>query len=165
MTTEMVLVFPIRETESGVAEVLLGLKVIGINAGCRNGFGGKVEAGESSRRAAARELWAEAGLVVDVADLELVGVLNTEEPDSSRLIAVFKAHDYTGEPRESDEMKDLQWFPISELPLGQMAPSDRFWLPRTLQGQAVSAELHFDRSGTLTGYQILPLSDFEVGLQ
>ena len=51
--------------------VLLGMKKRGFGVGLWNGFGGKVEAGESVVAAAARELSEEAGIAVAERDRPL----------------------------------------------------------------------------------------------
>ena len=51
------------------SRVLLGMKKRGFGAGKWNGFGGKVEAGETVVEAAAREVQEECGLTVKTEDL------------------------------------------------------------------------------------------------
>ena len=60
----LTLVFLRRE-----GEVLLGMKKRGFGEGKWNGFGGKVEAGETIVEAAAREVKEECGYVVKTEDL------------------------------------------------------------------------------------------------
>ena len=60
----LTLVFLRRE-----GEVLLGMKKRGFGEGKWNGFGGKVEAGETIVEAAAREVREECGYVVKTEDL------------------------------------------------------------------------------------------------
>ncbi len=49
--------------------VLLGMKKRGFGAGKWNGFGGKVEKGESNTQAAIRELEEESGIITKVCEL------------------------------------------------------------------------------------------------
>lgn len=53
--------------------LLLGLKKRGVGVGKYNGFGGKLEAGETAREAAARELWEESGIIVIPDSLQPMG--------------------------------------------------------------------------------------------
>ncbi|MCX6719056.1 MAG: NUDIX domain-containing protein [Candidatus Taylorbacteria bacterium] len=58
------------------SRVLLGMKKMGFGKGRWNGFGGKVEAGETIEDAAKREVLEEAGIKVD--HLEKMGVIDFE---------------------------------------------------------------------------------------
>ena len=57
-------------------EILLGMKKRGFGEGRWNGFGGKVEQGESVEEAARRELKEESGVVAE--KLEKVGIIEFE---------------------------------------------------------------------------------------
>uniref|UniRef100_A0A8C6YN90 Oxidized purine nucleoside triphosphate hydrolase n=1 Tax=Nothoprocta perdicaria TaxID=30464 RepID=A0A8C6YN90_NOTPE len=82
--------------------VLLGMKKRGFGAGLWNGFGGKVQPGESIEEAARRELLEESGLTVDT--LQKMGQITFEFVGSSELMEVhiFRADDFHGEPKESE---------------------------------------------------------------
>jgi 8-oxo-dGTP diphosphatase/2-hydroxy-dATP diphosphatase len=86
--------------------VLLGMKKRGFGVGRWNGFGGKVQEGESLENAARRELLEEAN--VTVSSLEEIGVLTFEfvgEPDLME-VHVFKSQQYEGQPQESEGPPD-----------------------------------------------------------
>lgn len=124
------------------ARVLLGMKKQGFGAGRWNGFGGKVEAGEEIRDAAARELREEAGIA---ADLEEAGVLDfsfTAKPGEVLEVHLFRADGFSGKPRESDEMRP-QWFAADAIPFDDMWPDDRDWLPQCLAGKSVHGAYTF----------------------
>uniref|UniRef100_A0A8C7H202 Oxidized purine nucleoside triphosphate hydrolase n=1 Tax=Oncorhynchus kisutch TaxID=8019 RepID=A0A8C7H202_ONCKI len=97
--------------------VLLGMKKRWFGAGKWNGFGGKVQPGETIEEAARRELQEESGLTVDKQLLD---------------VHVFRADNYNGEPTESDEMSP-QWFDSDKIPFGQMWVDDILWFPLMLQ--------------------------------
>ena len=59
------LVYPV----DGQGRVLLGRKKRGMGLGKWNGFGGKIEAGETMRQCAVRELREECGLIARTQDL------------------------------------------------------------------------------------------------
>lgn len=122
--------------------VLLGMKKQGFGTGWWNGFGGKVEAGETIEAAAHRELFEECGVIAG--ELTKSGVLNfsfTDRPDILQ-VHVFKTFSYSGEPMETDEMRP-QWFSEESLPVDQMWPDDRFWLPLMLAGKRFEGRFRF----------------------
>ncbi|XP_054616632.1 oxidized purine nucleoside triphosphate hydrolase [Dunckerocampus dactyliophorus] len=113
-------------------KVLLGMKKRGFGAGWWNGFGGKVEDGETIEEAAKRELLEESGLTTDA--LEKVGNIKFEFVGDTKLLDVhiFRADSYTGEPTETEEMRP-QWFDFDKIPYNQMWPDDYMWYPLLLQ--------------------------------
>jgi 8-oxo-dGTP diphosphatase/2-hydroxy-dATP diphosphatase len=122
--------------------VLIGLKKRGFGAGKWNGFGGKVEFGESVRDGAARELEEESGLRVAAADLKHVGTMHYYYDTKPNAI---EAHVFTvavgaeAEPVESEEMAP-KWFTTGEVCAGlvdeslKMWADDKYWLPQLLTG-------------------------------
>ncbi|XP_053468753.1 oxidized purine nucleoside triphosphate hydrolase [Ictalurus furcatus] len=112
--------------------VLLGMKKRGFGAGKWNGFGGKVDLGESIEQAARRELLEESGLTVDT--LCKIGNITFEFVGETELmdVHIFRADDYDGEPTESEEMRP-RWFDIDKIPYGEMWADDVLWFPLMLQ--------------------------------
>ncbi|MDE2038200.1 MAG: 8-oxo-dGTP diphosphatase [Patescibacteria group bacterium] len=127
--------------------VLLGMKKRGFGAGRWNGFGGKVEPGESVEDAARREMREEAG--IEAEGLEEVGVLDFEFKDDPKILEthLFKAVGWSGEPVESEEMKP-RWFPVDEIPFSQMWSDDAYWMPLFLKGRKFKARFLFDQPST-----------------
>jgi len=110
--------------------VILGMKKVGFGKYWWNGFGGKVEPGETYREAAVREVREESGLVVR----GLTHVANLHFYFDDELGVVSRAYistDFTGTPVETDEMAPAL-FPINQLPFGAMWPADEFWVPSAL---------------------------------
>lgn len=109
------------------SQILLGMKKQGFGAGKFNGFGGKVEEGESLEEAAARELKEEVGLVAE--DLRKRGILHFRGEEKEILeMHIFSASRFDGEPKESEEMKP-EWFNLDKIPFDKMWPDDKFWFP------------------------------------
>lgn len=123
-------------------EVLLGLKKRGFGVGKWNGFGGKVEAGESIADAARRELSEEAG--IDALSLEHRAISRFRFGDDSEVLEVhtFACSDFRGTPKETEEMHP-QWFPIAKIPYDGMWPDDMHWLPKFLAGERFQAYFGF----------------------
>ena len=120
-------------------QVLLGMKKRGFGAGRWNGFGGKVEAGESIEEAARRELREEAG--IEAGDLRKAGILtfSFEGNPVPLEVHVFRTDVFTGEPVEGEEMGP-QWYPADAVPFDIMWPDDRYWFPTFLAGKFGSCE-------------------------
>ncbi|KAM6967179.1 oxidized purine nucleoside triphosphate hydrolase [Tautogolabrus adspersus] len=122
--------------------VLLGMKKRGFGEGKWNGFGGKVQPGETIEDAARRELQEESGLTVD--DLKKVGNITFEFVGETQLldVHVFRADDYHGEPTESEEMRP-QWFESDKIPFSEMWADDIMWFPLLLQNKKFVGHFKF----------------------
>lgn len=123
--------------------ILLGMKKRGFGAGRWNGFGGKVEAGETVEEAAVREMKEETGVIP--MGVERRGVLEFEFEKNPEVLEVhvFKSNGVQGTARESEEMKP-HWFTINEIPFSKMWPDDKHWLPLFLQNKRFRGRFLFD---------------------
>jgi 8-oxo-dGTP diphosphatase len=122
-------------------EILLGMKKARFGAGKYNGFGGKVEEGETVAEATVREMREETGVDVRLEDLERVGRLTflfPYRPEWEQVVHVYLARRWQGTPQESDEMAPA-WFAVDDIPYEQMWDDDLYWLPRVLGGERVRA--------------------------
>jgi 8-oxo-dGTP pyrophosphatase MutT (NUDIX family) len=136
--------------------VLLGLKKRGFGQGKFNGFGGKLQPGETMRQCAARELEEECGLAVPPWLLRARGELEfrmlsdgmvdaaTGRVSSLLRVSLFSCGlaDASGRVVESGEMRP-QWFPVDEVPLSRMWADDKYWLPSLLSGSDVQGSFTF----------------------
>jgi 8-oxo-dGTP diphosphatase len=140
-------------------EVLLGYKKRGFGAQKYNGFGGKVEAGETVSEAAARELEEEAGVRVRESDLRQAAHLTftfSAEPGWDQIVHVFLADEWQGTPLESREMRPA-WFAMDDLPFEHMWQDDAHWLPRVLSGERVRAWFAFGEDNeTVVALEVNP---------
>ena len=139
------LVYPIDPA----GRVLMGYKLRGMGKGKWNGFGGKLENGETMRGCAVRELWEECGLTADPADLIHCGELYFDQPSDrtwSHGGSVYIVRKWQGNPAASEEMKP-RWILPAELPYEEMWQADVKWLPLILKGSLVKGTITFAEDG------------------
>ncbi|KAJ2617319.1 Nudix (Nucleoside diphosphate linked moiety X)-type motif 1 [Coemansia sp. RSA 1804] len=124
------LIIPFSHTND---QVLLGLKKRGTGTGLWNGFGGKLEKGESIDECAVRELREESG--VAAVDMTYVGVLymNCTDGVGDTMIFVYKCK-CGGTIVESDEMRP-KWFGVDGIPYSEMYEEAVLWWPVLLDNE------------------------------
>ena len=134
-------------------KVLLGMKKRGFGAGFWNGFGGKVEPGETIEQGARRELQEEAGIVA--ASLTQVGRIDFDFVDDPvRLeVHVFLVDGFTGIPMETEEMRP-QWYDLAAIPYEKMWLDDRYWLPLALEGKLFKGRFLFRGTDKIVEYAL-----------
>jgi len=138
-------------------KILLGMKKRGHGEGKWNGFGGKVERGETIEDAARRETREEAG--IEIIEMKKLGILEFEYQDGSgnMKVHIFCAKEFKGSPAESEEMKP-KWFHLDEIPYDQMWPDDKYWLPMFLGGKKFKGKFLFDESNEIIDYTLSELN-------
>ena len=115
--------------------ILLGMKKRGFGAGRWNGFGGKVEVGETIEVGAKREMQEESGVMIE--RMEKMGIHEFEfaaKRGEILEVHVFRIDVFSGEPRETEEMRP-QWFTTDAIPYDEMWTDDIHWLPVFLVGK------------------------------
>ena len=140
------LVFPIDEQN----RILLGRKKRGFGADKYNGFGGKLDDGESFRHCAIRELFEESGLQGRPEDLECVAAFDFQFPFDESLTHVgyvYFLRTFTGNEEETDEMEP-HWLTVDKIPYDRMWDGDRQWLPMLLEGKKLKGPIVFDRDNS-----------------
>lgn len=133
------IIFPVED-----GEYVLGMKKRGFGSGWWNGFGGKLEPGESYEQAAIRETKEEVGLKLT----KLNHIANLHFLVDGKLDGVSRAYaaDYSGEPEETEEMRPHK-FKLNEFPYDQMWPGDDLWIPEVLDPAFIGVngyKIYFD---------------------
>jgi 8-oxo-dGTP diphosphatase/2-hydroxy-dATP diphosphatase len=141
--------------------ILLGMKKRGLGVGRWNGFGGKVQTGETIAAAAGRELTEEAGIVPTA--LRQRGVLRFvfDHAPECLEVHVFQVAHFQGEPVETEEMRP-QWFALSAIPYDAMWPDDRYWLPLLLEGKSFQGDVHFRDYDVMLRHNIIEVPAADV---
>lgn len=141
-------------------QVLLGRKKRGFGEGLWNGFGGKVQPGETLTAAARREVWEECRLwatqLVPCGQLRFTFAGGAVGPLT---VYVWRITVWEGEPAETDEMAP-RWWRVVDIPYAEMWPDDIHWLPRVLAGRAVQGSFHFDERYQLQTFDIQEVAHF-----
>lgn len=133
--------------------MLLGMKKRGFGEGRWNGFGGKVEEGETIEQAMQREMQEECGILLK--DFDKRGVLEFEFQGQPEILQVhvFSAKDFEGDPIETEEMRP-QWFSVKEIPFAKMWPDDKHWFPLFLEGKNFKGRFLFQDHDTILEYTL-----------
>mmetsp|Transcript_55001 Transcript_55001/g.170368 ORF Transcript_55001/g.170368 Transcript_55001/m.170368 type:complete len:570 (-) Transcript_55001:40-1749(-) len=129
----LTLIYARRRTER---QVLLGAKKRGFGAGKLNGFGGKLEPGETVEESAMRELEEECGLRCQLADLRWCGSMTYlyDTKPKAMEVHIYELDRWEGEPQETQEMRP-SWFLHEDIPLQDMWADDEHWLLPYLDGR------------------------------
>ena len=124
-------------------QVLLGCKQKKIGADLWNAPGGKVEPGETIAQGMVRESRQEAGYIPKTWRLAAVIEFYPLGQDFNQRCHIFTVENWEIDPEyredKNDEMKNLTWFPISDIPWGSMWPNDQLWMPTVLAGKTIQA--------------------------
>ena len=135
--------------------VLLGMKKRGFGEGRWNGFGGKLEEGETIEEAARREAREECG--IDISEMVQLGVVHFSWPSKDEQedleVHVFKVREFSGEPVETEEMRP-RWFNLDEIPFTAMWQDDAHWFPYFLRDRAFTARFSFDGDDKVIDFEV-----------
>ena len=130
----------------------MGLKKKGFGQGLWNGFGGKVEKGETIEHAAVREVQEEAGITP--LGLKKRGKIDFYQFNGEVFeVHFFTATSFSGTPKEWEKLIP-KWFDETEIPYDKMFPDDKIWLPMLLGGQKFSGEVWFDKDYKIVKHTI-----------
>ncbi len=139
--------------------VALAKKLRGWGAGKWNGYGGKVEPGETIEAATIRETAQESEVEISPLQLQKAAELEFHFVGDSlvRQMHVFICRHWKGESRETEEMGEPRWFTAEELlqVKDEMWPADPLWLPVVLNGRKVRGTFYYNAGGsTVEDYEL-----------
>lgn len=160
----LTLLFLIDRTKE---RVLLGYKKRGFGQCKWNGFGGKLEPGESVLDGALREMEEESGLSVDVKRVSYAGhvCFEFEEKEELMSVHILKAITNDNDALDAIETEEMRpkWFNYSHetdpLPWQEMWIDDKYWLPYVLQGKVFQAHFLFRGHDQIVSHVIHEVDD------
>lgn len=145
-------------------EILLGMKKRGFGADWWNGYGGKLEPGESYKASAMRETAEESGIRINEAQLQHVADLVFRFDGVVDVVTrAYIAGAFTGEPVETEEMRP-QWFAKTEIPYDTMWPGDNQWIPKILDentSKPLGFILDFTKNNEFTAIELVNPKEIE----
>ncbi|KAJ3824836.1 NUDIX hydrolase domain-like protein [Lentinula raphanica] len=143
-------------------KILLGFKKRGVGLHKYNGFGGKIEPGETALQAAGRELEEEAGIKSSLKHIGVLLLFNEVEETAAH-IDVYRGDGFEGTVTESDEMRP-KWFSLESesgssdtdtvppIPFDQQWETDPHWFPLLLANKQFRGRADY----RLDGGKLLP---------
>lgn len=142
--------------------LLLGKKKRGFGKDKWNGFGGKVEKGETILEAAHREVHEECGLLMGQTKKMAELFFTFEDNPLPMFCHVFVSKDFSGLAIETEEMSP-QWFTFTHIPFDLMWQDDYFWLPRVLGGEKLRGEFHFNATEKMLAWSVVSVDKASMG--
>ena len=134
--------------------MLLGMKKRGFGESRWNGYGGKVEAGETLEESMIREMQEECGITPKKFEKRAVMYFEFKnDPEEIIEVDLFAIEEYEGEPIETEEMKP-GWFDVDNLPWKEMWPDDFHWYPLFLSGKKFEGNFLFDGHDTIIRHEL-----------
>jgi ADP-ribose pyrophosphatase YjhB (NUDIX family) len=135
-------------------EILLPMKKKGFGEGKPNGYGGKVEEGETPEGAMLRELAEESGMIADEGKFERACVVDYSFDGVPKFEChVFLLRDWSGDAVETDEMAP-RWYKIDSIPYAEMWLADSRMLPQILGGKRGQLSVNYSGDGaTILSYE------------
>lgn len=130
--------------------IWLAKKKKGFGAGKYNGYGGKLNQGETLEEAMIRELLEESG--VKATSFLKMGEINytfPNKPDFDHHVHIYIANQWQGIPKETDEMAP-ELFTFQDIPYDKMWSNDKHWLPLVLKGQKIKGDIVQDEQQTIS---------------
>ncbi len=130
-------------------KIWLAIKTRNIGKDRWNGYGGGVEPEDKNLVGCLqRETKTESTVEINESSAEKVAIIDFHNTMSNGETFICKVHiylvrDWHGIPQATEEMATPTNFEISKLPLDNMMPADKEWLPMILEGKKLIAEYYY----------------------
>lgn len=147
-------------------KILLAKKARGFGMGKINGYGGKVEKGETFVEAANRELREESGGSCN--DLTQSGKIDFyfKEDWVKFSVSIFRGTHIDPAPIDTEEMIEPTWYAFSSIPYNEMWVDDIHWMSKLLEGNLFKAHFIFqsmrdEHSDRILSYDVFHVDSFD----
>ena len=130
-------------------KILLAMKKRKFGVGKWNGYGGKLEDGETPIEGVVREVKEESNLDIPKELFKELGYMDfyfDDKAEWNQRVIVYRVDNFVGEPEETEEMMP-KWFPVSEIPWDEMWKGDDQWIPYVVENKHFAGTVHFSESG------------------
>ena len=130
-------------------KILLAMKKRKFGVGKWNGYGGKLEEGETPIDGIVREVKEESNLDIPQELCKELGHMDfyfDDKAEWDQRVIIYRVDDFVGEPEETEEMMP-KWFQISEIPWDEMWKGDDQWISYVIENKNFSGTVHFSESG------------------
>lgn len=155
----MTICFLVRTAEDGTKLVCLAEKRRGFRQGKINGYGGKVEEGETIEACAIRETTDESS--VTPMQIRKVAEVRYHDPGLTHECHVFICDQWEGEPKHTEEMVSPTWYRPDEIPFERMDQADPLWILPVLRGERIRANFFYDENDRMFNSTIQALTPEE----
>ena len=114
----------------------------GINEGCINFPGGKIEPNETIEECVIRETFEETGITIK--NPKKVGYV--EFPGVDFYVHIFWSTEFSGSIKQNEAEADAFWQNRDDIPYNDMREADRDFLPQILAGKIVNRRYIYDEN-------------------
>ncbi|MCX6752699.1 MAG: NUDIX domain-containing protein [Candidatus Nomurabacteria bacterium] len=144
-------------------KIILAQKKRKIGVGKWNGYGGKMEGEESRIDCLIRETLDECGVVLQKEDCNELGYIDFFLEDRKKLnqrVFIYRVNNFSGEPKESEEMGEPREFNVNELPYNEMMAGDDKFMTFVIKIRKFRGEIHFlEKENRLVSSNVIEITD------
>ena len=131
-------------------KIILAIKKRKIGIGKFNGYGGRVEGEENKSESLVREIKEECEVVVEKEKCKELGWIDFHfkgKDDLNQKVYIFRVDEFSGEPKETQEMGKPEEFDVDKIPYDKMMVGDDKFIPFVVQGKKFKGEIYFSENG------------------
>jgi len=124
-------------------KIILAKKKRKIGAGKWNGYGGRIEQGESKFECLKREFAEESSVELKEQDCEELGYVDFVLDGFDLRVYMYHIHSFSGYPIETEEMGEPREFDLGKLPYDEMMVGDDKFIPLIIERKKFTGKMSF----------------------